>query len=109
MTYFFLKKGINEPPDPHKVLSDGLDISIIGKIEEQDILDKIKCKSNKKGRGPGRKSLISNGNLKNGKSPHEKLVMKKEISEQEQYLNSTQTSLDQNNGKTTLKKIVFCV
>nr|XP_027200194.1 alpha-latrocrustotoxin-Lt1a-like [Dermatophagoides pteronyssinus] len=37
-----VEKGINSPPDPRKVLSDGMDISIIGKVKEEDVLSKIK-------------------------------------------------------------------
>lgn len=34
-------QGIDEAPDPRNVLSDGLDISIIGKVEEEEVLSKI--------------------------------------------------------------------
>lgn len=37
-----IEKGINEPVDPSKVVVDGVDVSVVGKAEEKQLIEQIK-------------------------------------------------------------------
>lgn len=75
-----VEKGINEPPDPIQVAADGVDVSVVGKADEEELLEQILLKRKRE----VRQSKEKKKTVKEKKGKKRKRARKKPVSETEE-------------------------